>query len=123
MPNQSLIIEFDKNEKTNFVSVISMPRELAEVIGARPPEEFVVESMPLSESEQKNEEMIEYVRNLNLNTVRWSGNFPLTPDDVTELRIPVKSSTNLAGRIDFEYEAKVGFGGSISIFSVSLESL
>lgn len=123
IPNQSMVIEIDNNEKPNFVTVISMYRDLAESLDASPPDGFVVESMPLTEAEQKDEETVEYAKNYDLQTVRWSGNFELTPDDVTELRIPVKNTANIAGRIDFQYEAKVGFGGSISFFSVSLEAL
>jgi len=123
IPNQSLVIEIDNNDKANFITVISMPRELAESIGASPPDGFVVEPMPLTEAEQKDEETVEHAKNYDLQTARWSGNFQLTPDEVTELRIPVKSTANIAGRIDFQYEAKVGFGGSISFFSVSLEAL
>jgi hypothetical protein len=122
IPNQSLVIEIDNNDKQNFVTVISMPRELAESTGASPPEGFAVERMPLSEAERKDEETVEYVKNYNLQNVRWSGNFELTPNGLAELRIPVTSTTELAGRINFQYEAKVGFGGSISLFSVSLES-
>lgn len=122
IPSQSLVIEIDNNDKQNFVTVISMPRELAESIGASPPEGFAVERMPLSEAEQRDEETVEYAKNYDLQTVRWSGNFELTPNGLTELRIPVTSTTELAGRINFQYEAKVGFGGSISFFSVSLES-
>ena len=123
IPNQSLVIEIDNNDKANFVTVISMPRVLAESMGASPPEGFAVEPMPLSEAERKDEETVEYAENYDLQTVRWSGNFQLTPDDVTEFKIPVNITAELAGRINFQYEAKVGFGGSISFFSVSLESL
>jgi len=122
IPNQSLVIKIDNNDKPNFVTVISMPREMAEFLGASPPEGFAVEPMPLSEAEQKDKETAEYAKNYDLQTVRWSGNFELTPDGATELRIPVTSTTELAGRINFQYEAKVGFGGSISFFSVSLEA-
>jgi hypothetical protein len=122
IPDQSLVIEIDNNDKQNFVTVISMPRELAESMGANPPEGFTVEPMPLNESEKKDEETVEYAKNYDLQTVRWSGNVQLAPDDVTELRIPVNSTADLTGRINFQYEAKVGFGGSISFFSVSLES-
>ena len=120
--NQALVIEIDNNDKKNIVTVISMPRELTKSTGASPPEGFAVESMPLIEFGMKDEEMAEYVKNYNLQNVRWSGNFELTTNGVTELRIPVTSTTELAGRINFQYEAKVGFGGSISFFSVSLES-
>ena len=120
-PNDSLVIEIDNNDKENFVTVISMPRDLAESMGASPPAGFKIERMPLSESEQSDEETVEYAKNYDLQTVRWSGNLQLVPDEVTELRIPVRSTADVAGRIDFQYESKVGFGGSISFFSLSLE--
>jgi hypothetical protein len=123
IPNQALVIEIDNNNKQNFVTVTSMPRELAESTGGSPPEGFAVERMPPSEIGQEDQEMVEYVKNYNLQNVRWSGNLELTPNGLTELRIPVTSTAELAGRINFQYEAKVGFGGSISFFSVSLESL
>lgn len=122
IPNDSLVIEIDNNDKANFVTVISMPRDLAETMGASPPEGFKVERMPLSDSEQSDEETVEYAKNYDLQTVRWSGNLQLVPDEITELRIPMARTTGVAGRIDFQYESKVGFGGSISFFSLSLES-
>jgi hypothetical protein len=36
------------------------------------------------------------------------------------LRIPAKNTSELSGRIDFQYEAKVGLGGTLSFFSLAL---
>ena len=122
IPNQSLLIEIDNNDKPNFVTVISMPRELADSLGVKPPEGFAVETLPLTESEKEDEETVESAKNYDKETLRWSGNFELTPNGVTELRIPAERTADFSGRINFQYEAKAGFGGSISFFSVSLES-
>ena len=123
IPNESLVLEIDNNDKTNFITVISIPRQLAETLAVSPPEGFLVEPMPLSESERKDRETVEYAKEYDAQTLRWAGRFRLMPNELTELMIPARNTSDLSGRIDFQYEAKVGFGGSISFFSLSLDSL
>lgn len=98
-----------------------MPREVADALGASPPDGFVAELMPLTEKEMKDKETVEYVENYNAETLRWGGRVELTPNEVRELRIPATNTMELAGRIDFQYDARVGLGGSISFFSLSLD--
>jgi hypothetical protein len=38
VPNESLVIEIDNNDKRNAITVISMPRNIAETLGVSPPE-------------------------------------------------------------------------------------
>jgi len=122
IPNESLVLQIDNNDKTNFVTVISMPRQLAETLGANPPEGFLAEPMPLSESERKDKETVDYAKEYDAQTLRWAGRLLLTPNEPTEFKIPAKNTSDVSGRIDFQYEAKVGFGGAISFFSLSLDS-
>ena len=120
VPNESLVIEIDNNDKRNAVTVISMPRNIAETLGVSPPEGFAAELMPLTEKEKKDKETVEFAEKYNAETLRWAGRLELAPNGVSVLRIPAKNTSELSGRIDFQYEAKVALGGSLSFFSLAL---
>lgn len=122
IPNESLVIEIDNNDRENSITEISMPRSLAEILGASPPDGFTAELLPVSDSEKNDQEAVRFVDKFNAETLRWVGQFALSPNIPSELRIPAKVTSNLSGRINFQYEAKVGFGGSISFFSLTLDT-
>jgi len=121
VPDKELVIEINNNSKENRITEISMPRLLVSGIGLSVPPDFAEEALPLSGEDRKDRELVEYVEKYNMDNIRWVGNRELAPNAVTEFTFPVTSATRLAGYIDFQYEARVGFGGSISSFRVNLE--
>jgi hypothetical protein len=121
IPDKELVIEIDNNSKENRITGISMPRQLVSRIGLSVPPGFEEQALPLTGEDRKDRELVEYVEKYNMDNIRWVGNRELTPNAVTEFTFPVTSANRLAGHIDFQYEAKVGFGGSISSFRVNLE--
>lgn len=122
VPGEAIVVGIDNNEKNNFVTVISIPRDLASRLEVSPPEGFVEELLPLTEKEKKDKKSVQYAEKYNSETLRWAGRLDLEPNEITELRIPAKGTAQVsAGRIDFQYEAKVGLGGSISFFSLRLD--
>ena len=122
IPNEALVIVIDNNDRENSITEISMLRSLAENLGASPPDGFAAELLPLSDPEKNDQEAVRFVDKFNADTLRWVGQFALTPNTPSELRIPANDTSSLSGRINFQYEAKVGFGGSISFFSVTLDT-
>lgn len=121
-PGKELVIEVTNNNKENRITQISMLRKLASELGVSAPTGFKVEVLPLTEEDKKNKETVEFVKKYNNENLRWVGSFKLAPNSKTELSIPATLASLSGGSIDFQYESKVGFGGSISFFSVSLAS-
>lgn len=121
-PGKELLIEITNNNKENRITEISMLRSLASRLGVSEPQGFKVEALPLTEGDKNNKETAEFVKEYNNNNLRWIGSFNLAPNSRTELAIPVTLMSLPSGSIDFQYEGKVGFGGSISFFQVSLSA-
>jgi hypothetical protein len=120
VPNKEIVIEINNNSKNNSVSEITLSRATAAQLGVSPPQGFQQEPLPLTKDEANNKETADFVAQFNQENLRWVGKFPLAPDAKSELVIPAKSTAQPTGRIHFQYEAKVGLGGSISSFSVNL---
>ncbi len=120
VPDKEIVIEISNNSKANRITEISLSRAFAAQLGLSEPSGFRAETLPLSEGERKNREMAEYVEKYNKEEIRWVGNLALAPNAKTELVFPAKSASALTGEIRFQYEAKVGLGGSISWFRVNL---
>jgi hypothetical protein len=122
-PGKELVIEVTNNNKEHRITEISMLRSLASQLDVSEPTGFKVEALPLTEEDKKNKEMVEFVKEYNKENLRWVGSYKLAPISKTELAIPATvTSLPPSGNIDFQYEGKVGFGGSISFFRVSLDS-
>jgi hypothetical protein len=123
-PGKEIVIEIENDSKKNSVTEISLPRSLAAQLGVSVPSGFKEEALPLTEKEKTNKDSVEFAEKYNRGTLRWAGSFPLTPNGKSELIIPATGSfQNAKGQIDFRYEEKLGFGGSISFFRVKLGSI
>lgn len=120
IPGKGLLIEIANNGKERRITQISVPRSVASQLGLAEPSEFRIEELPLTEGEKKNNEMVAFVNQYNKETLRWVGELTLPAESKTEFSIPASTVSPLAGSIDFQYEAKVGLGGSISQFRVDL---
>lgn len=120
VPGKALVIEIRNKNKDNRITQISMLRSVAQSLGVSEPSGFKVEGLPLTEDDRKSEETVDFVKQYNIEHLRWVGNLELVPNARTELAIPVTAMPPLNGIIDFQYEAKVGFGGSISFFRLDL---
>lgn len=121
-PGKELVIKVLNDNKENQITQISMLRSLASQLGVSEPPGFKVEALPLTKEDKKNKETVEFVKEYNKDNLRWVGSYKLAPNSATELAIPATFSSLPSGNIDFQYESKVGFGGSISFFRVSLDS-
>lgn len=120
IPEQEIILEVINNDREHSITEISLSRELVNRLGLSGPAGFREEPLSLTESERNNNEMVEFVEEFNRETVRWVGRLALEPNAVTELAVPATSASGLQGYMDIQYEARVGFGGSISSFRVHL---
>ncbi len=120
LPDRGLVIEITNNDRANRITQISVARSTASELGLSEPSGFHPEPLPLTEFDKRSMEMTEFVNTYNLENLRWVGNFHLPPETSIEMTIPAARGTLLAGTIDFQYEAKVGLGGSISFFHVDL---
>ncbi len=120
VPAKELLIEITNNGKERRITQISMPRSVASQLGLTEPSGFRVEELPLTEGEKKDKEMVAFVKQYNKDNLRWVGEFTLPAESKAELAIPAPAISPLAGSIDFQYEGKVGLGGSISHFRVNL---
>lgn len=119
-PGKELLIEITNNGKERRITQISMPRSVALQLGLAAPAGFSAEELPLTEAERKDKEMVAFVKQYNMATLRWVGDLVLPSQSKIEFAIPALAASPLAGSIDFQYEAKAGLGGSISQFRVNL---
>lgn len=120
IPNTELIIEIDNNSREHHITEISMPRVLAMQLGVTKPIGFKEEVLPLTEEERIDKETVDFVKLYNKENIRWVGDFSLPPDAKIEITFPAADTSQLAGTIQFQYEAKLGFSGSIAFFRVDL---
>ena len=119
-PGKELLIEIANNGKERRITQISMPRSVALQLGLAAPAGFNAEELPLTEVERKDKEMVTFVKQYNIENLRWVGDVVLPAESKIEFAIPALAASPLAGSIDFQYEGKAGFGGSISHFRVNL---
>ena len=108
-------------DKPHSVTQISMPRDLARVLGVRPPSGFSEQLLPLDERSKNNAEMVKFVEEYNRDTLRWVGSLSLPPGEPVTLMIPAQAPQGGNGKISFQYEwrGKV-LGGSMSSFTAIL---
>jgi len=108
-------------DKPHSVTQISMPRDLARVLGVRPPSGFSEQLLPLDERSKNNAEMLKFVEEYNRDTLRWVGSLSLPPGESVTLMIPAQAPQGGTGKISFQYEwrGKV-LGGSMSSFTAIL---
>ena len=97
-----------------------MPRSVALQLGLAAPAGFSAEELPLTEAERKDKAMVAFVKQYNMENLRWVGDVVLPAESKIDFSIPALATSPLAGSIDFQYEAKAGLGGSISQFRVNL---
>jgi hypothetical protein len=120
IPEESILLEISNNDTENSITEISVSRQLVNRLGLSEPPGFREVPLPLAESDREDKETVEFVEEFNKETIRWVGSFVLEPNSATELAIPATSASDLQGYMDFQYEARVGFGGSLSFFRVHL---
>ena len=113
-------IEIDNNEYDNVITSVSMDRNVSKELGIESIDGLSEELMIVSEREKDDTEAIEWVKNYNKETIQWVGNLKLVPNQKTIIQIPIKNIKELHGRLSFNYERKVGFGGSMSSFYIDL---
>ena len=117
---KQIVIEINNNHKENRITEITIPRSVASQLGISEPAGFKVAALPLTDDDKKSQETSEFVEQFNEENLRWTGSFTLAPDAKVELAIPSALASPLTGTMGFQYETKVGFGGSISSFRVNL---
>ena len=113
-------IEIDNNEYDNVITRIEIDRNISKALEIGNINGFSEELMKVSEREKNDAEAIEWVKNYNKDTTQWIGKLKLIPNQKTIIQIPVKNISDLHGKLYFNYERKVGFGGSMSSFYVNL---
>jgi len=120
LKDKLISIEIDNNEYDNVITSIEIDKNVSNTLGVGSIESFTEEPMTVSDSEKNNIETIEWVKNYNKETIQWRGKLKLIPNQKTIIQIPVKNISDLHGKLYFNYERKVGFGGSMSSFYVNL---
>ena len=110
-----LLIEFKNNNQENRITNITLLRATASQLGISSPSGFREEALSLTEEEQKNQEMMAFVKEYNDENVRWVGDFTMPPDSKAELIFPAKSTSQLTGYIDFLYTTKLGTTSSLRV--------
>lgn len=123
LPEREILLEIINNDRENSITEITLSRQQVNRLGLSQPAGFREEPLPLTESDRKNDELVEFVEEFNDKNVRWVGRLELEPNAVTELAVPATSASGLQGYMDIQYEARVGFGGSISSFRVHLSDV
>ncbi|WP_345986907.1 hypothetical protein WCX18_06945 [Sulfurimonas sp. HSL1-2] len=113
-----LTIQIQNNEHNTVITGIKVSRDVHDSLGLSAPNGFHQEAMAFEDSDDT--ETKEYVKKFNAETVRYDGNYKIGPNQKAELIFPITNLDDLHGEIDFTYEHKLGFGGSISFFSVQL---
>ena len=113
-------IEIDNNEYDNVITRIKIDRNISKALEIGNIDGFSEELMKVSEREKNDAEAIDWVKNYNKDTTQWIGKLKLIPNQKTIIQIPVKNISDLHGKLYFDYERKVGFGGSMSSFYVNL---
>ncbi len=113
-----LIIEVQNNEHDTVITRIKISRDVYDSLGISAPDGFHQEVMVAEDSDDA--ETKEFVKSFNTETVQFVGKFKIEPNQKVELIFPATNLDDLHGEIDFTHEHKVGFGGSMSFFSVRL---
>lgn len=116
-PNQ-LSIQIQNNEHDISITTIEISREIRDTLGLSAPNGFREEA--LKSEDDDDAELKTFVKQFNKENIRYVGNLNMKPNQKIELVFAINSLKSLQGKINFTYERKVGFGGSISYFSVQL---
>ena len=111
-------LRFTGQDKPYTVTEIHLPRELAQALGASPPSGFADE--PYVAGPKVGDEA--WVQKFNRETVRWVGQLALPAEKDIVVSIPVQQARAGSGTIQFRYEHRSAFGGSIRSCMLTLES-
>lgn len=111
-------LRFTGQDKPHNVTEIQLPRELVQALGASPPSGFTDE--PYVAGPKVGDEA--WVQKFNRETVRWVGQLALPAEQDVVLSIPVQQPRAGTGTIQFRYEHRSTFGGSIRFCELKLES-
>ena len=99
---------------------ITLSRILADSLHASPPQGFEEKPLQLSKDEPANPDTVKFVEKYNKETVRWVGEFNLAPEKKHVINIPAPSANDGSGKLTFQYDERVGVGGTIRSFDVSI---
>lgn len=111
-------LRFTGEDKPYKVTEIHLPRELAQALGASPPNGFTAE--PYVAGPKVGDEA--WVQKFNSETVRWVGQLPLPAEQEVLLSIPAEQPRAGSGTIQFRYEHRGALGGSLRFCMLKLES-
>ena len=111
-------LRFTGQDKPYSVTEIHLPREMVQALGASPPSGFTDE--PYVAGPKVGDES--FVQKFNQETVRWVGQLVLPVEQDVVLTIPILHASASSGTIQFRYEHRGAFGGSIRFCVLKLES-
>jgi len=120
VPAKQLVIRAESRENGHRVTVISLPRELATLLGASAPSGFREEALPLTPEERRDSSAVAEAAAYDRETLRWAGEFLIAPDEPQHIVIPATAATHIDGVISLQYETKHRLGGSVAFGRVSL---
>ena len=102
------------------ISTISMPRQLANDLGASPPDGFIEDPLKPEGREANDPESMKFINEWNQENIQWTGQQPLTPNEELVFVIPATSPSAGNGHIQFQYGRQGRLGGVIAGFGVNL---
>jgi hypothetical protein len=110
-------------QKTYKVTEISVPRDLARVLGVRAPQGFAEQALPLEERLKGDADSVKFVEDFNWANLRWIGELPLTPNREVAFMIPAESPQGGSGTFSFVYSWRGAvLGGVTSFFTADLKN-
>jgi len=97
------------------------PRELGESLGIGAPTGLTPTPYTIDDTgDPSSKESARWVEDSNRENLRWVGSVALRPDRSTILDFPIVDIVAGEGIFRFQYERKLGMGGQISFFDVSI---
>jgi len=97
-------------------------REVGEALGIAAARGLQIEPYRLDDTDDPgSEESARWVNEANSEDIRLVGTIPLTADGVTTLDFPIQNRVPGDIVLRFQYERKIGMGGQISFFDVSVK--
>lgn len=115
-------VSFPNADSEYQITEVLLSREIANNLGVSAPEGFSSEPYTLDDTgDPKSEDSANWVEEANSEDIRWVGRRPLTQDAVTTIDFPIQNEARGEIVLRFQYERKLGMGGQMSFFSVSVE--
>jgi len=115
-------VSFPSADSEYQITEVLLSREIGNSLGISSPDGFSLQPYTLHDTgDPKSEDSAKWVEDANSRDIRWVGSQPLTQNANTTLDFPIENDVRREISLRFQYERRLGMGGQISFFNVSVD--